>query len=208
MVAKNNAKSDRERAGPSRRALAWFREAGNAALIRRGLRGVEKESLRVQARRRAVARARIPRASAPRSRIRISPPTTPSRCRSSSLLRCRSNWETLQSLCDLHATHPRLGTSCSGPRACRACYARTRHSDRVLRQLERGPYEDRLSPRPWLSLRPRRCRPSPAYTSTIRLRAAFWPAYRERDGASESLTDFRSTASWAWYAITGAMLGS
>ena len=100
--------------------LRWLREPGNAALLRGGLRGVEKESLRVRsdgALSHGTAPARLgaalthPYLTTDYSEALPEFVTPPQ----------RSNWETLQFLCDLHAFAYRIWTtSCSGRPACHA----------------------------------------------------------------------------------------
>ena len=88
--------------------LDWLREEGNAALIKRGLRGVEKESLRVTAEG-ALSGGRHPAALG--SALTHPYLTTDY---SEALLEFvtpprPSNWQTLQCLCDLHTfVHQRL----------------------------------------------------------------------------------------------------
>lgn len=115
MVVKNNATSDRSVRDSFGGALAWLREPGNAALIRGGLRGVEKESLRVQ------GDGELSTGPHPESLgAALTHPylttdysealpefVTPPHA---------ANWETLQFLCDLHSyAHRNLGAELLWP---------------------------------------------------------------------------------------------
>ncbi|HEX7081127.1 MAG TPA: glutamate--cysteine ligase [Gammaproteobacteria bacterium] len=86
----------------------WLRERGNAVLVARGLRGLEKESLRVTADGRLSRRPHPPALGSALTHPYL---TTDY---SEALLEfvtppLRSNWETLQFLCDLHVfVHQRL----------------------------------------------------------------------------------------------------
>lgn len=88
--------------------LRWLRETGNADLIRRGLRGIEKESLRVD------THGRLSRRDHPRALGAALTHPYLTTDYSEALLEFvtpayRSSWETLQFLCDMHSfVHRRL----------------------------------------------------------------------------------------------------
>ena len=172
--------------------LQWLREPGLAALVRRGLRGVEKESLRVDARGR-LAHTPHPRAlgaalthpylttdyseSLPEF---VTPPL-------------HSHWETLQFLCDLHAyVQRRLDGELLWP-ASMPCvldkdaeipiaYYGTSNAGLLKTVYRRG-----------LGFRYGRSMQAIAGVHfNYSPPAGLWPAYRERVGARVPLADFRS----------------
>jgi glutamate--cysteine ligase len=187
--------------------LRWLREPGNAALIRGGLRGVEKESLRVDSGGRL---ARGPHPAALGAALTHPYLTTDY---SESLPEFvtpaeHSNWQTLQVLCDLHAwAHRRLGDELLWPASMPcvlnadqeipiAYYGTSNHG------LMKSVYRRGLGYRYGRSMQAiagvhfNYSPPKP-----------FWPAYREHTGAHEPLDDFRSAGfmalarnyrRWAW----------
>jgi glutamate--cysteine ligase len=172
--------------------LRWLREPGNASLIRRGLRGVEKESLRV------LQTGKLAHTSHPRQlgAALTHPYLTTDYSESlpefvTSAL--HSNWETLQFLCDLHAwAHRRLGDELLWP-ASMPCvlnadqdipiaYYGTSNAGLMKTVYRRG-------------LGHRYGRGMQAIAGVhfnYSLPSGFWPAYREHEGATELLQDFRS----------------
>ena len=134
--------------------LEWLRDGGRAGLIRNGLRGVEKECLRLgadgalshrphpQSLGAALTHPYITTDYSEALAELVTPPQ-------------RTQWETLQFLCDVHAfIERRLGrrTALAGQHAVRLAAGR-RDSDRLLRAVELGSHEDRVSPRPRSPLR-------------------------------------------------------
>ncbi len=181
---------------PSRGLLAarlrWLREGGNASLIRRGLRGVEKESLRV---RQDGGLSHRPHPEALGAALTHPYLTTdyseslPEFVTSAQ----RSNWETLQLLCDLHAwTHRRLGDELLWP-ASMPCVL---NADQDIPIAYYGTSNAGLMKsvyRSGLGYRYGRAMQAIAGVHfNYSLPSDFWPAYREREGASEPLADFRS----------------
>jgi glutamate--cysteine ligase len=183
---------------PARGALAsrlrWLREAGNGALVRRGLRGVEKESLRVD------SQGRLSHTPHPRALGAALTHPYLTTDYSESLPEfvtppLHSNWETLQFLCDLHAyVHRRLGDELLWP-ASMPCvldadaevpiaYYGTSNSGLLKTIYRRG-----------LAFRYGRAMQAIAGVHfNYSPPAALWPAYREREGGREPLDDFRSAA--------------
>ncbi|RPI64024.1 MAG: glutamate--cysteine ligase, partial [Lysobacterales bacterium] len=88
--------------GPFAARIKWLRDGGRAALVRRGLRGVEKESLRV---REDGTLSRSPHPSALGAALTHPYITTDYSEALPELVTPpqRTQWETLQFLCDLHA---------------------------------------------------------------------------------------------------------
>lgn len=172
--------------------LNWLRERGNAALVRRGLRGVEKESLRTDVRghlshrphpRGLGAALTHPYLTTDYSESLPEFVTAPQ----------HSNWETLQFLCDLHAfAHRRLDGELLWP-ASMPCalaadgeipiaYYGTSNVGQMKTIYRRG-----------LGYRYGRTMQAIAgvhfnYSPPV----ALWPAYREHEGRRESPEEFRS----------------
>ena len=88
--------------------LRWLQQPGNRALLQRGLRGVEEESLRVGADGRLSHRPHPPKLGAALTHPYLTTDYSESLPEFVTAPR-HSNWETLQFLCDLHAfVHRRL----------------------------------------------------------------------------------------------------
>ncbi len=172
--------------------LSWLMEPGNAKLIRSGLRGLEKESLRVDAHGR-LSRRRHPAALG-------SPLTHPSLTTdySEALLEfvtppAASSWPTLQYLCDLHAfVHRRLEGELLWPSSMPCDMAGndeipiaeygSSHIGRMKNVYRRG-----------LGHRYGRAMQAIAGVHfNFSPPAAFWPAYRERLAAPVPEAEFRS----------------
>jgi glutamate--cysteine ligase len=172
--------------------LRWLQLAGNARLVRGGLRGVEKESLRVE-RSGRLAHTPHPRAlgaalthpylttdyseSLPEF---VTPPRN-------------SNGETLQLLCDLHAwAHRRLGDELLWP-ASMPCVL---NADQDIPIADYGTSNIGLMKtvyRRGLGYRYGRAMQAIAGVHfNYSLPGAFWPAFREQERASEPLSEFRS----------------
>ena len=133
--------------------MKWLRDGGRAELIRHGLRGVEKESLRVSedgtlSRRPHPARARRGADSSlyndrlfrGAARARHSAAAHPMGDAAIPLRRAR-----------VHRAAARRRAAVAGQHAVRAA-CRRRDSDRRLRPVEPWPHEDRVPPRPRSSL--------------------------------------------------------
>jgi glutamate--cysteine ligase len=172
--------------------LNWLRERGNAALVRRGLRGVEKESLRTDVRghlshrphpRGLGAALTHPYLTTDYSESLPEFVTAPQ----------HSNWETLQFLCDLHAfAHRRLDGELLWP-ASMPCaldadgdipiaYYGTSNQGLMKTIYRRG-----------LGYRYGRAMQAIAGVHfNYSPPTALWPAYREHEGRRESPDEFRS----------------
>jgi len=175
---------------PPRGALAsrlrWLHEPGNAALVRRGLRGVEKESLRVDARGRLSNR--------PHPRALGAALTHPNLTTdySESLPEFvtepqHSNWETLQLLCDLHVfAHQRLDGELLWPGSM-PCVLDADHEIPIAYYGTSNPGLLKTIYRRGLGYRYGRAMQAIAgvhfnYSPPVSL----WPAYREHEARSES----------------------
>jgi glutamate--cysteine ligase len=182
---------------PPRGALAsrlrWLHESGNAALVRRGLRGVEKESLRVDASGRLSNR--------PHPRALGAALTHPNLTTdySESLPEfvtepLHSNWETLQFLCDLHVfAHQRLDGELLWPGSM-PCVLDADHEIPIAYYGTSNPGLLKTIYRRGLGFRYGRAMQAIAgvhfnYSPPVSL----WPAYREHEGRSESVEEFRSS---------------
>jgi len=181
---------------PSRGTLAarvrWLREAGNAALVRRGLRGVEKESLRVDARGRLShnphpralgAALTHPYLTTDYSEALPEFVTSP----------LHSNWETLQFLCDLHAfVHRRLDDELLWP-ASMPCVLDADAEIPIAYYGSSNPGFLKTVYRRGLGYRYGRSMQAIAGVHfNYSPPAELWPAYREHEGRREPLDDFRS----------------
>ena len=181
-------------AAPFEAALKWVCDSGNAALIRRGLRGVEKESLRIQLNGELSARRHPESLGAALTHPYlttdysealpefVTPPLP-------------SNWETLQFLCDLHAyVHRNLSEELLWP-ASMPClltsnddvpiaYYGTSNAGLMKTVYRRG-----------LGFRYGKAMQAIAGVHfNYSLPAEFWPAYRAARGRSEPLQEFKSEA--------------
>jgi glutamate--cysteine ligase len=174
--------------------LRWLSSGGNAALVRHGRRGVEKESLRVQ-RNGHLSKQPHPRAlgaalthpylttdyseSLPEF---VTPPHD-------------SNWQTLQFLCDLHAfAHRRLGDELLWP-ASMPCEL---DGNEAIPIADYGTSNAGLMKtiyRRGLGHRYGRAMQAIAGVHfNYSPPASFWPAYFEQERSRSSLQEFRSAA--------------
>jgi glutamate--cysteine ligase len=172
--------------------LGWLETQGNSRLVRGGLRGVEKESLRVQPDGR-LSRRPHPRAwgaalthpylttdyseSLPEF---VTPPQG-------------SNWETLQFLCDLHAfAHRHLDGELLWP-ASMPCELNGNDEIPIAYYGKSNPGLIKTVYRRGLGFRYGRSMQAIAGVHfNYSLPAEFWPAYMERERARAPLEDFRS----------------
>ncbi|HET7132700.1 MAG TPA: glutamate--cysteine ligase, partial [Gammaproteobacteria bacterium] len=172
--------------------LGWLEAPGNSRLVRGGLRGVEKESLRVQADGK-LSRRPHPRAwgaalthpylttdyseSLPEF---VTPPQ-------------RSNWETLQFLCDLHAfAHRHLDGELLWP-ASMPCELNGNDEIPIAYYGNSNAGMIKTVYRRGLGFRYGRSMQAIAGVHfNYSLPAEFWPAYLERERARAALQDFRS----------------
>ncbi|MEO8464583.1 MAG: glutamate--cysteine ligase [Gammaproteobacteria bacterium] len=171
--------------------LEWLRD--RAALVRRGLRGVEKESLRV------TTDGHLSQLPHPRSlgAALTHPYITTDYSEALPELVTppqHSTWETLQFLCDLHAfIHRRLGSELLWP-ASMPC---TLGSANEIPIAYYGPSNvGRMKTVYRRGLGHRYGRAMQAIAGVhfnYSLPQEFWPEYREREQRHEPLTDFRST---------------
>jgi glutamate--cysteine ligase len=182
---------------PSRGTLAarlrWLREPGNAALVRRGLRGVEKESLRVD------ARGRLSHKPHPRALGAALTHPYLTTDYSESLPEfvtapLHSNWETLQLLCDLHAfVHRRLDDELLWP-ASMPCVLAADAEIPIAYYGTSNPGFLKTVYRRGLGYRYGRAMQAIAGVHfNYSPPAELWPAFREHEGRREPLADFRST---------------
>ncbi|HEU4616996.1 MAG TPA: glutamate--cysteine ligase [Gammaproteobacteria bacterium] len=174
--------------------LRWLEEPGNARLIRLGRRGLEKESLRVDAEGRLSGRRHPealgsalthPNLTTDYSEALLEFVTPPE----------PSNWQTLQWLFDLHAfVHRRLDGELLWPNSM-PCMLNpgdeipiaeygTSHLGRMKTVYRRG-----LGHRYGRSMQA-----IAGVHFNFSPPAEFWPAYREREGSREAEIDFRSSA--------------
>jgi glutamate--cysteine ligase len=172
--------------------LRWLREPRNASLIRRGLRGVEKESLRV------LQDGRLAHTPHPRQLGAALTHPYLTTDYSESLPEfvtsaVHSNWETLQLLCDVHAwAHRRLGNELLWP-ASMPCVLNADQDIPIAHYGTSNPGLMKTVYRRGLGHRYGRAMQAIAGVHfNYSLPSVFWPAYREHEGASESLADFRS----------------
>jgi glutamate--cysteine ligase len=176
------------------RALSWLGEPGNAALIRSGLRGVEKESLRVD---RNGHLSTLPHPRALGAALThpylttdysealpefVTPPQ-------------HGNWQTLQLLCDLHAyAHRHLGEEMLWP-ASMPCALRSKDDVPIAqygssnRGLMKTVYRRGLGFRYGKSMQA-----IAGVHFNYSPPAQFWAPYREHVRGGGSLQDFRSAA--------------
>lgn len=172
--------------------LHWLQEAGNATLIRHGLRGLEKESLRVDAHGRLSLQKHPPSLGSALTHPYI---TTDY---SEALLEFvtppyGSNWETLQFLCDTHRfVHLRLGDELLWPSSM-PCLMNPEHEIPIA---DYGPTNLGLMKSVYRrGLGYRYGRAMQAISGVhfnYSLPGSFWAAYREREKSSDDLQHFRS----------------
>ena len=172
--------------------VRWLGEPGNTALVRRGLRGVEKESLRVD------SRGRLSHKPHPRALGAALTHPYLTTDYSESLPEFvtapqHSNWETLQFLCDLHAyTHARLDGEMLWP-ASMPCVLDAEAEIPIAYYGTSNPGLLKTVYRRGLGLRYGRTMQAIAGVHfNYSPPAALWPAYREREGRREPLDSFRS----------------
>ena len=172
--------------------LRWLEAPGHLRLLRGGLRGVEKESLRVRPDGKLSHRPH-PRAwgaalthphlttdyseSLPEF---VTPPLA-------------SNWETLQFLCDLHVfAHRHLDDELLWP-ASMPCLLNGNDEIPIADYGSSNPGMIKTVYRRGLGYRYGRSMQAIAGVHfNYSLPSDFWPAYRDREGAREPLRDFRS----------------
>jgi glutamate--cysteine ligase len=192
LVARTRSQSAAESRGALASRLRWLHEPGNAALVRRGLRGVEKESLRVDANGRLSHR--------PHPRALGAALTHPNLTTdySESLPEFvtspqHSNWETLQLLCDLHVfAHQRLDGELLWPGSM-PCVLNADHEIPIAYYGTSNSGLLKTIYRRGLGYRYGRAMQAIAGVHfNYSPPAALWPAYREREGRLEKLADFRS----------------
>ena len=142
--------------GPFAARLEWLRDPGRVELIRNGLRGVEKESLRVDSRRCTVAAT--PSAEL---RSRADPSLhhhrlfgSVARARHAAAAHAMGDAAISLRRPRVHPAAARWRAAVAGQHAVRAAAGR-RDSDRLLRAVECRPHEDRVSPRSRPPLWPR-----------------------------------------------------
>jgi glutamate--cysteine ligase len=172
--------------------LRWLEERDNSTLLRGGLRGVEKESLRVRSDGRLSPRPHPkvwgaalthPYLTTDYSEALPEFVTPPQ----------RSNWETLQFLCDLHAfAYRRLDDELLWP-ASMPCVL---NADEAIPIASYGASNTGLMKtvyRRGLGLRYGRAMQAIAGVHfNYSPPKDFWAAYRDREGARETLDEFRS----------------
>jgi glutamate--cysteine ligase len=173
--------------------LRWLREAGNAALIRGGLRGVEKESLRVAQNGRLSHRPHPARLGAALTHPYLTTDYSESLPEFVTSAE-HSNWETLQLLCDVHAwAHRRLDDELLWP-ASMPCVL---NADQDIPIAHYGSSNSGLMKtvyRRGLGYRYGRSMQAIAGVHfNYSPPSAFWPAFRDHEGAAEPLADFRSS---------------
>src|SRR5688572_13713458 len=178
--------------GPFAARLKWLRDGGRAELIRRGLRGVEKESLRVSEDGRL---SRSPHPAALGAALTHPYITTDYSEALPELVTPpqQTQWETLQFLCDVHAfIQRRLGGELLWP-ASMPCDL---PADDEIPIAYYGPSNlGRMKTVYRRGLGHRYGRAMQAIAGVhfnYSLPAALWPEYRAFAGRSEPLTEFRS----------------
>jgi glutamate--cysteine ligase len=172
--------------------LEWLASAGRAALVRRGLRGVEKESLRVTA---AGRLSPLPHPRALGAALTHPYITTDYSEALPELVTPpqHTHWETLQLLCEVHAfMQRRLGDELLWPASMPCVLAR----DEEIPIAEYGPSNLGLMKTVYRrGLGHRYGRPMQAIAGVhfnYSLPIEFWPEYREHEGSDASLKNFRS----------------
>lgn len=172
--------------------VAWLRQPGNTGLVRRGLRGVEKESLRVRA---DGTLAKTPHPRALGAALTHPYLTTDY---SEALLEFvtppfETNWETVQFLCDMHVfVHRNLGDELLWP-ASMPCVVNANEEIPIADYGSSNVGLMRTVYRRGLGFRYGRAMQAIAGAHfNYSLPEAFWEAYRERDGTVATLRDFKS----------------
>jgi glutamate--cysteine ligase len=173
--------------------VRWLQQAGNGGLVRRGLRGVEKESLRVQQDGRLSHRPHPAKLGSALTHPYLTTDYSESLPEFVTAPR-RSNWETLQFLCDLHAfVHRRLDGELLWP-ASMPCVLNADQDIPIAYYGTSNPGLMKTVYRRGLGYRYGRSMQAIAGVHfNYSPPADFWPAYREHRGRPESLQDFRST---------------
>jgi glutamate--cysteine ligase len=189
-VSSINAASSRAKLGSLTARLGWLRN--HAALARRGLRGVEKESLRVTADGRL---AQTPHPASLGAALTHPYITTDYSEALPELVTPPqgSTWETLQFLCDLHAfIHRRLGAELLWP-ASMPCTLGGEEEIPIAYYGPSNPGRMKTVYRRGLGYRYGRSMQAIAGVHfNFSLPKEFWPEYREREQRREPLADFRS----------------
>jgi glutamate--cysteine ligase len=172
--------------------LRWLETPGNSRLLRGGPRGVEKESLRVQA---DGTLSHLPHPQAWGAALThpylttdyseslpefVTPPQA-------------SNWETLQFLCDLHVFAQRhIGSELLWP-ASMPCVLSSNDEIPIAYYGKSNPGLMKTVYRRGLGFRYGRSMQAIAGVHfNYSLPAEFWPAYRDRERSAQSPQDFRS----------------
>jgi len=173
-------------------ALKWLHGPGNAALVRRGLRGVEKESLRIGPNGELSARPHPQSLGAALTHPYlttdysealpefVTPPLA-------------SNWETLQFLCDLHAhVHRNLAGELLWP-ASMPCILESNDDIPIAYYGTSNQGLMKTVYRRGLGYRYGKAMQAIAGVHfNYSLPADFWPAYRAANGRADPLQDFKS----------------
>lgn len=172
--------------------VGWLSQHGNAARVRRGLRGIEKESLRVDVNGQL---ARTPHPRTIGSALTHPYLTTDY---SEALLEFvtppyASNWQTLQFLCDLHAfVHRRLGDELLWP-ASMPCVINPNEEIPIAAYGTSNAGQMRTIYRRGLGFRYGRAMQAIAGAHfNFSLPQEFWEAYREHRRAAAPLAAFKS----------------
>ena len=172
--------------------LRWLHEPGNAALVRRGLRGVEKESLRVDANGRLSHRPHPRALGAALTHPYLTTDyseSLPEFVTSPEV----SNWQTLQLLCDLHVfAHQRLDGELLWPGSM-PCVLDADAEIPIAYYGTSNPGLLKTIYRRGLGYRYGRAMQAIAgvhfnYSPPVGL----WPAYRAHEGRREPVEEFRS----------------
>ncbi|HLF10060.1 MAG TPA: glutamate--cysteine ligase [Gammaproteobacteria bacterium] len=194
-MSRNNSEACPGETGDSfKAALSWLRERGNAELIRRGLRGVEKESLRVQLNGELSARPHPASLGAALTHPYVTTDysealpefVTPPHS---------SNWETLQFLCDLHAyVHRNLSAELLWP-ASMPCTLTSNDDIPIANYGTSNSGLLKTIYRRGLGFRYGKSMQAIAGVHfNYSLPSDFWMAYRARRNGDESLQDLKSAA--------------
>lgn len=172
--------------------MQWLREGGRAALVRRGLRGVEKESLRI---REDGMLSRWPHPAALGAALTHPYITTDYSEALPELVTPpqRTQWETLQFLCDLHAfLQRRLDGELLWPSSM-PCELPADDEIPIAHYGPSNPGRMKTVYRRGLGHRYGRAMQAIAGVHfNYSLPAEFWPEYRDFERRAEPLTEFRS----------------
>lgn len=184
--------ADEEGASLLERNVDWLRRSGNGDYIRGGLRGIEKESLRVD------AQGLLAKTAHPASLGSALTHPYLTTDYSEALLEFvtppyASNWQTLQSLCDLHAyVHRRLDDELLWP-ASMPCIVNANEEIPIARYGTSNAGLMRTIYRRGLGFRYGRAMQAIAGTHfNFSLPEAFWARYREWRGSDAPLREFKS----------------